>query len=197
MNENHTLNLVVYAFACYGAVCFVLLILLIMAMFCTPTTVEISKTSEEVEPDDDSNHVIFLKMEREILFRGKDKDNNWVEGDLIHGVGDKHGKIFILPIKKNLAYIPNCDPLDGVTVNPETVGQFIGKTDKNETKIFEGFIGVYYNRKGVVVYNIEKSAFCLYSETDDLYVQLDRNVVKEVEIIGNIHDNPELLNTTP
>ena len=75
---------------------------------------------------------------RTIKFRGKGiKSNEFVYGDLIHGVGSKHGKMFILPITVNLAYIKNCDPLDGVEVDPETVGQFTGLYDKNGVEIFE------------------------------------------------------------
>lgn len=77
---------------------------------------------------------------REIKFRGMDCSGNWVYGDIIHGVGCKDGKMYILPQVKNLAAIPNCDPLDGVRVNPGTIGQFTGIKAKNGTKIFEGDI---------------------------------------------------------
>lgn len=75
---------------------------------------------------------------REKLFRAKRTDNReWVEGDLIHGVGDKKGKMFILPITP--IYPTDCNNLDGYQVDPETVGQFIGTNCKG-TKIFEGDI---------------------------------------------------------
>lgn len=77
-------------------------------------------------------------MNREILFRGKCKQSGeWVEGDLIHGIGNKQGNIYILPNKTNLAYVKHCDPLDGVRVDIKTVGQFTGLLDKNGKKIFE------------------------------------------------------------
>jgi len=76
---------------------------------------------------------------REILFRGRcEKSNDWICGDLIHGVGHKQGNVYIMPNKHNLAYVKHCDPLDGVKVIPETVGQFTGLEDKNKKKIFEG-----------------------------------------------------------
>jgi len=75
-------------------------------------------------------------MNREILFRGKRIDNKkFVEGDLIHGVGGKYGKMYILPITH--IYPQDCNDLDGYDVYPETVGQFTGLTDKSGKRIFE------------------------------------------------------------
>lgn len=77
-------------------------------------------------------------MKREILFRGYGiSSNEWVEGDLIHGVGAKSGNIYILPNKVNLACVKNCDPLDGVQVHPDSVGQFTGMCDMDGDKVFE------------------------------------------------------------
>ena len=76
---------------------------------------------------------------RPFLFRAKRADNSeFVEGDLIHGVSVKRGKMYILPIVSNLAYLKGCDPLDGYEVIPETVTQFTGIIDKNGVKVFEG-----------------------------------------------------------
>lgn len=69
---------------------------------------------------------------RQIKFRGKSIiSGEFVEGDLIHGVGSKYGKVFILPIRTNLAYVKHCDPLDGVEVDPATVEI---ETDNGEWK---------------------------------------------------------------
>ncbi len=57
---------------------------------------------------------------REILFKAKRVDGGgWVEGDLIHGVGSKHGKMYILPITH--IYPSGCHNLDGWDVDPATV----------------------------------------------------------------------------
>ena len=73
----------------------------------------------------------------EIKFRGASiAAGELVYGDLIHGVGSKKGLFFILPNNVNLAYVKNCDPLDGVNVKRESVAQYTGESDKNGTEIF-------------------------------------------------------------
>lgn len=94
-------------------------------------------------------------------------------------------------------------------VKKDTVGQYIGRKDKNDTEIYEGdIICISYKDKkdsvtGIIVYDIFKSKFDLiyYSDFDDNY---ECHIVKECsayfnnsnidnfEVIGNIHDNPEL-----
>jgi len=127
----------------------------------------------------------------EIEFRGIDKiSGEFVFGDLIHGVGSKNGNIYILPRKINLAYVKNCDPLDGVKVIPETVGQYTGLKDKNGIKIFSG--DWIKSAPGYTSYiEFKDGAFMsIYTHPEDgeelLIIDLD---LKNVEVIGNIHQN--------
>ena len=126
---------------------------------------------------------------REILFRGKRKDNGeWETGSLIiirDGCSDK--EVFI------------ADKMTGyhTPVIPETVGQYTGLTDKNGRKIFEGDIikgkvhevNGYRDRRGVVEYH--GVGFIMNLEPNSWYDQ--KNIPFDCEIIGNIYDNPELL----
>lgn len=122
---------------------------------------------------------------REILFRGKRVDNGeWVYGHYCrYGYTDKE-KDYIIPHYASDLY--------AFEVIPKTVGQYTGLTDKNGTKIFEGDIVKWFSRKYTVVYKDgrfigEKEHFIGVDEYEFI------NLYGSLEVIGNIHDNPELL----
>lgn len=120
---------------------------------------------------------------REILFRGKRIDNGiWISGSLFRSCN----KYYIMP----LPIIP-----PRIEVDPETVGQFTGVTDKNGKMIFEGDIvrksELYGNVLGEIQYLVTRfRCRCVNNEYPDLtFSRFD-------EVVGNIHDNPELLGGT-
>lgn len=127
-------------------------------------------------------------MKREILFRGKEKR----DGNFIYGYYT--GLDYI--------YSPESKDVCWYEVIPETIGQFTGLTDKNGVKIFEGdkISWTKSDYKYLVVY--ENGAFYCY-HTD--LKNWDGNSLKwglisrfaelgmELEVIGNIHDNKDLL----
>ena len=139
-------------------------------------------------------------MKRTIKFRGKRADNGkWVYGDLIHGVGYKYGNSYILP---NQQWLPkDCDPLDGYKVIPETLGDFTGLTDCNGKEIYEGDIVITYwgndyedkSLKGVVTWDKAALKILIHGREIDYFNLFNSTPLESYEVIGNIHDNPELI----
>ena len=121
---------------------------------------------------------------REILFRGKQVDNGeWVEGWLCSSTFLNNTITTILVPCEIFGF-------DMVAVDPKTVGQFTGLTDKNGKKIFEGDIvkDVDTDINYQVIY--EKNSFIRVDNQRFFYWNFDLTCL---EVIGNIHDNPELL----
>lgn len=137
-------------------------------------------------------------MERVIKFRGQCKiSKEMVFGDLIHGVSYEEGQVFILPNKHNLAYVKHCDPLNGVRVIPGTVGQFSGLTDRNGKEACDDDI-VRDNVGRVWILTYSKSTLSYHFEyAKDRKQKQDFKRFNEhqrpLEIIGNIHENSELI----
>ena len=118
---------------------------------------------------------------RDILFRGKRADNgDWHEGEDIMR-NTIRGKVCLAKIGG-----------DWISVDPETVGQYTGLKDKNGKKIFEGDTVWFGNEKerGVVYFDNSCSRFAVRFDTFD--AAFDHLYSNELEIIGNVHDNPEL-----
>jgi len=157
-------------------------------------------------------------MKRQILFRGKRTDNwKWIEGSLLIPSG--LGKGIYISDKATFAdFYPDFEEghelseYDGNgiafgllhEVHPESVGQFTGLTDRNGKMIFEGDIVKCGYGMGEVVFKSgcfmvdwlsDKGAYMEFVfSRHGMYVRKDDEVF---EIIGNITDNPELLNPKP
>ena len=165
---------------------------------------------------------------REILFRGKRKDNGeWGYGDLIHNDNGFNDQVFIAKLiigeNEDKHQFDDDEILLGwspYNVIPSTIGQYTGLTDKNGRKIFEGdilqcnnnpidLVKVVYGNFGVVDIETETvvdnvigwhyeviptdelskvEPFCLPMPLTEFYINRCTMVV-----IGNIYDNPELL----
>ena len=143
---------------------------------------------------------------RTIKFRGKNKNiNEWVYGDLVVVEDGMHNVVRAKIITHCFAKsFIGCD-FDhysiSTLVKPETVGQFTGLVDKNGKEIYEGdIVKTKGNWGGVVTWNSRgyyyiKDKYYYDNEEPDLSPlgSLHCYERKQLEIIGNIHDNPELL----
>lgn len=134
---------------------------------------------------------------REILFRGKRLDNDeWAEGAYLN---DRDGAFYICPAASDITYGDNGNRRRigcWYKVDPATVGQYTGLMDKNGKRIFEGDIVQFRTRvdtfkplyvrwyKGAAQFVVSKRDGVRSYPMDDAWTY---------EVIGNIHDNPELL----
>ena len=129
---------------------------------------------------------------REILFRGKRLDNGeWVEGDLRHGG-------YYLNDPNVYIVVRFADTVINYPVAPSTVGQYTGLKDKNGRRIFEGDELAWHNGSGTVNFS-NNGCFCVrlhgeieYYGRNNPAIDIIFNLYPELEVIGNIHDNPEM-----
>lgn len=131
---------------------------------------------------------------KKIMFKAKRKDNGeWVYWNIYGMICNKNGKLRRLSVKRNLAttsyyhYIHQIITL----IDEKTICQYTGLTDKNGNKIWENDIVKDNVIFGVVVWDEKNARFMIDDIHDGLQDYSDW--WGEVEVIGNIFDNPELL----
>ena len=131
---------------------------------------------------------------RKILFRGKrlnDEENDWAYGS------------YVKQYDCDMIYFPTAesDGFDYAHIIPETVGQYTGLTDKNGKKIFEGDIVATDITRPYLIVEFRDGCFMFNcNDGGEDYYDIMLPICKEPhneyehgEVIGNIHDNPELL----
>ncbi len=136
-------------------------------------------------------------MNREIKFRGKSYfDGRWIFGDLFHTIGTTGDGLAI-------QYYDDEDGWMTEDIKDVTVGQFTGLKDSEDQEIYEGDILTWRSiiceedpvetwELPVTFYN---GCFCLNDDFDMTLISViyDSEEFGGVKIIGNIHDNPKLL----
>jgi len=125
-------------------------------------------------------------MRREIKFRAKRSDTGeWVYGDLAHTVRITEDKV------------APCIRIASYDVDEDTIGQCIEAQDVNGKEIYEGDIVTLMGDIYQVCYNDYLCAFVLCDKDGDMWERIaddcPQHTAKDLEVIGNIHDNQELL----
>lgn len=127
-------------------------------------------------------------MSKDYLFRAKRaSDKEWVIGDLVH-LDEK-------------VYIHNGLAGTYYEVDENTIGEHIGFADYNSNLIFEGDIVCFYDDRVleyVIEYSVRAAAYVarlIGAKNDDprMWSHLIAWPYMKVKVIGNIHDNPELI----
>ncbi|MFQ9569066.1 MAG: YopX family protein [Roseburia inulinivorans] len=129
-------------------------------------------------------------MENRYLFRAKRIDNGeWVEGYLSYpSCTEKGNESYYFYAKDSLDFFSRC------VVDASTVCQCTGRNDKNGKLIYENDIMVaYYDEENPVMVVWRECGFVAVENNSDELCPLDYFTQKHFYVVGNIFDNPELL----
>ena len=133
---------------------------------------------------------------REILFRAKavnrkeghEYRTDYKNGDWVYGLLANNNPYL------DFAEMTNTDGISGIEVDKNTIGQYTGLTDKNGKKIFEGdIVSISGELKGTYTCVWEEYNFEYEFDNKTMSFGLACVDSDDIEVIGNIHDNQELI----
>lgn len=140
---------------------------------------------------------------RDIIFRAKKvNDGEWIEGYHVkveHWLDDHEMHIIFPPYT---TVYPHCEFTSYDEIEPETLGQFTGLLDKNGNKIFEGdIVKTEFGRLCIFEWFENRVTRCwdlspILTNSNLVHPAPYRTSIfdsEHLEVVGNIHDNPELL----
>lgn len=119
----------------------------------------------------------------QILFRGKSlrvlpKEEKWVYGDLIQ-------------LQSNTAIHSNTPMREAHNIYPQTVGQYVGIKDKKRVKMFGGDLVMFCGKLHELKWSDKYCGFRLFNHQSSTGLNVYHQ--SEYEVIGNVHDNTEVL----
>lgn len=131
-----------------------------------------------------------MTMNREIKFRGKNiETGEWVYGSLVQI--DYHDSIDY--VERTCIVLENGHEFD---VDPKTVGQYTGLDDRHDDEIYTDDIFRFDDDNSplyICKYDEVMTAYRFYNLSDKSYSLAIHLQIPHGKIIGDIHDNPELL----
>lgn len=151
---------------------------------------------------------------REILFKAKTRNGEWVEGYLVKAKWYIDEKEICAIIPTNVCFYPRCEISEWYEVDEDTICQYTGLTDKNGSKIWENDVVTHTyttyaddvnsyppfisdkKQKNYVIKWDSTASYCgyRYHNGRNIFPFKKGTVINgEDEVIGNIFDNPELL----
>lgn len=120
-------------------------------------------------------------MNRTILFRAKQKsDGQWFHGNLMC-----YGKQKYISVTKVI-------PWQAYFIDDDTIGQYTGVKDINGKMVFEGdVVFLYADTESRFIVQWSEEWLCFLGHSDNETVTINKHTL--IEVIGNIYDNPELI----
>lgn len=126
---------------------------------------------------------------RDIIFRGMTEDGRMVEGSLVW-----QNECYISTLQRPGKKVNGTYTFDDFEkVSCETIGQYTGLTDKNGKRIFEGDIVENADDRYIIEWSGNEAKFVLSDEYGSVQADFDNFWGYELEVIGNIHENKDLL----